>query len=134
MAWIRFLALCPMAINDILEYFNIVLLSYKPANLLTITFDLFFLLSGTIILIFLLFDKFHKNLTYFINLLRYSKRATVYSGFLSIIVFWVCTLNFNAHYQSDIIPMFIAMLIMIVIGYSITSSNKDMMLEANIKN
>ncbi len=171
-AWIRFLALCPMAIIDILAYFNIVLLSYKPANLLTITFDLFFLLSGTIVLILLLFDKFPKNLTYFIitfdycfillsilfdptvskekisigwvalvgpifffiiNLLRYSKKATVYSGFLSIIVFWVCTLNFNAHYQSDIIPMFIAMLIMIGIGYSITSSNKDMMVEANAK-
>jgi len=40
-AWIRFLALCPMAIIDILAYFNIVLLSYKPENLLTITFDLF---------------------------------------------------------------------------------------------
>jgi adenylate cyclase len=171
-AWIRFLALCPMAIIDILAYFNIVLLSHKPANLLTITLDLFFLLSGTIVLILLLFDKFPKNLTYFIitfdycfillsilfdptvskekisigwvalvgpifffiiNLLRYSKSATVYSGSLSILVFWVCTFNFNVHNQSDIIPRFIVMLIMIGIGYSITSSNKDMMMEANAK-
>lgn len=171
-AWIRFLALCPMSIIDILAYYDIVVLTGKPASFLTITLDLFFLLSGTIVLVLLLFDKFSKYLTYFIiffdysfvllsilfdpsvskekysigwvalvgpifffiiNLLRYSKRATILAGSLSILVFLICIFYFNVHQQNDIIPMFIAMLIMIGIGYSITSSNKDMMVEANAK-
>ncbi|MCB1179905.1 MAG: adenylate/guanylate cyclase domain-containing protein [Leptospiraceae bacterium] len=171
-AWIRFIALCPMAFLDLLAYLNIIQFTEIPPNLITIALDFFFVLSGATVLILLIKNKFPKFLTYlvltfdysfvllsilfdptvsketymiswvalvgpiffyFINLLRYSKQATIYAGFLSIVVYLVCVIHFNAYDRGDFIPMLIVMITMLGMGYSITSSNKEMMIEANTK-
>ncbi|MCB1193238.1 MAG: adenylate/guanylate cyclase domain-containing protein, partial [Leptospiraceae bacterium] len=69
---------------------------------------------------------------FLINLLRYSKAGTIYAGFLSIIVFWGISFYYNTA-AVDVFSMSIALAIILFIGYSITTSNKLMMVEANTK-
>ncbi|WP_223111664.1 adenylate/guanylate cyclase domain-containing protein [Thiospirochaeta perfilievii] len=63
---------------------------------------------------------------YLINLLRYSKASTIYSGFLSIIIFVGVSLYFKVPIV-EIIPLLFAQVVILLIGYSITS--KKMMME-----
>lgn len=69
---------------------------------------------------------------YYLNLLRYSKYGTIYSSLLSLIFFtWIYFSSTQT--EIDIIPMYFGLLIMLYIGFSITSSNLTMMEEANTK-
>ncbi|MGL1891841.1 MAG: adenylate/guanylate cyclase domain-containing protein [Spirochaetaceae bacterium] len=69
---------------------------------------------------------------YLINLLRYSKASTIYAGILSVIIFLSVSIYFNAA-TDEIISLLFAQIVLLLIGYSITSSNKKMMIEANTK-
>ena len=69
---------------------------------------------------------------YLINLLRYSKEGTIFAGSLSIFVFYAVTLHFNVP-PIIIFQVSIAFFIVLLIGYSVTISNKKMMIEANTK-
>ncbi|MDX2469263.1 MAG: adenylate/guanylate cyclase domain-containing protein [SAR324 cluster bacterium] len=69
---------------------------------------------------------------YLINLLRYSRSGTIIAGTLSIVVFY--TLNFYFGVPASIIfQVSIPLFLILLIGYSITISNKKMMVEANAK-
>ncbi len=63
---------------------------------------------------------------YLINLLRYSKSGTIYAGILSFIVFNGINLYFNIK-VSYYFNINIALLVILFIGYSVTTSNKKMM-------
>ena len=69
---------------------------------------------------------------YFINLLRYSKEGCLFSGFLSALVFYSVCFYFGVP-TAIIFQVSIAFFIVLLIGYSITISNKNMMIEANAK-
>lgn len=66
---------------------------------------------------------------YFINLLRYSLISTIYTAILSIVIF----LGISFYFQVDIMPIFIVLIIILFIGYSITWANRKMLVEANTK-
>jgi class 3 adenylate cyclase len=68
---------------------------------------------------------------FLLNLIRYSKSGTIYSGILSIVLLTASSLNQGN--ASDLFPMIVSLLMMLFIGYSITASNKKMMVEANTK-
>ena len=69
---------------------------------------------------------------FYLNLLRYSKAGTIYSATLSLILFSVISFS-SPMSDIDIIPMYLASVIMLYIGYSLTVSNLAMMEEANTK-
>lgn len=69
---------------------------------------------------------------YLLNLLRYSKEGTIFSGILSVIIYLGVGLNYQLP-TFDIITLLFPLLIILIIGYSVTSSNKTMMVEANTK-
>lgn len=69
---------------------------------------------------------------YLINLLRYSKEGTIFAGILSEVVFLSVCIYFNTPFD-EIFAINIALFILLSIGYSITISNKKMMVEANTK-
>lgn len=69
---------------------------------------------------------------YLINLLRYSKEGTIFAGILSEVVFLSICIYFDTPF-ADIFAINIALFLLLSIGYSITISNKKMMVEANTK-
>ncbi len=71
-------------------------------------------------------------LFYLLNLLRYSKASTIFTGFLSIFIYLGVCLYFKIPIV-EIMNLFIAQIIILVIGYSLTSANKKMMIEADTK-
>lgn len=116
-------------------------LHFKYIKFLTITLDY------SIILLFLVLDPtvpreggsiywsgFVASIfLYSLNLLRYSKVGTIYSGFLSIVILLLVGFVFNPGNFSEILPMFINLLMILLIGYLITTTNRKMMEEANAK-
>ncbi|NPV00486.1 MAG: adenylate/guanylate cyclase domain-containing protein [Brevinematales bacterium] len=68
---------------------------------------------------------------FLLNLIRYSKSGTIYSGILSVALLTASSLNQGN--ATDLFPMIVSLLMMLFIGYSITASNKKMMVEANTK-
>ncbi|OHD54682.1 MAG: hypothetical protein A2Y33_02560 [Spirochaetes bacterium GWF1_51_8] len=68
-----------------------------------------------------------------LNLLRYSKSGTIYSAALSILLLVLSSLNIHHEFAPDMFPMVVSFLMIAMMGYSITSSNKKMMVEANTK-
>lgn len=71
-------------------------------------------------------------LFYLINLLRYSREGTIFAGILSILVYLGICIFFQIA-PSSIVNVLTPLVLIIYIGYSITSSNKKMMVEANTK-
>lgn len=69
---------------------------------------------------------------YLINLLRYSKEGTIFAGILSEVVFLSVCIYFDTSFD-EIFAINIALFIILSIGYSVTISNKKMMVEANTK-
>lgn len=69
---------------------------------------------------------------YLINLLRYSREGTIFAGILSILVFNGICIYFSVAPEL-ILQVGIALLLILIIGYSVTVSNKKMMAEANTK-
>ena len=65
---------------------------------------------------------------YLINLLRYSKSGTIYAGILSLLVFNGINIYFQIAF-SDYFNINTALLVILYIGYSVTTSNKKMMNE-----
>lgn len=82
---------------------------------------------------FILAQAFAALYIYFINLLRYSKAGTIYSAFLAVVMFAVMNYFFNVNHQYMIIPMSLALFMMLYLGYSLTNSSVQMMIEANTK-
>ncbi|MEM7182396.1 MAG: adenylate/guanylate cyclase domain-containing protein [Spirochaetota bacterium] len=70
---------------------------------------------------------------FWINLLRYSREATLYAMFLSLIIYWSVVLYLDAFSKTDVIPMFSVLCILLFIGYTLTNTSKRMMLEASTK-
>lgn len=68
-----------------------------------------------------------------LNLLRYSKSATIFSGVLSLILYIGLCYNLPAGPEVDLPRMIVVLGIFIFIGYLITDSNIKMMKEANTK-
>ena len=69
---------------------------------------------------------------YLINLLRYSREGTIFAGILSVLVYIGICFYFHIA-PATIFNLVIPLVLIIYIGYSITSSNKKMMVEANTK-
>jgi len=72
-------------------------------------------------------------LFYTINVLRYSKAATIYSGILVVVIFIMVIFVFEVANDPNLAPLIISMLLFIFIGYAITISNRKMIIEANTK-
>ncbi|MBM9545837.1 adenylate/guanylate cyclase domain-containing protein [Leptospira sp. 201903074] len=70
---------------------------------------------------------------FLLNLLRYSKSGAIYSSVLSISLFLGLTTYYNNGDAENIIPMHLNLVLMLLIGYSITSASRKMMEEANTK-
>ena len=70
---------------------------------------------------------------YIISLLRYSKSASIYSGALFVVSLIWEIIKFQAYQDPNIVPLFISILIIILIGYYITMSNRKIIEEANTK-
>ena len=71
--------------------------------------------------------------SFLLNLLRYSKPGAIYSSILTIALFLGVTNYYNNGDAENIFPMLFNLLMMLLIGYSITSSSRKMMEEANTK-
>ena len=71
-------------------------------------------------------------LFYLINLLRYSREGTIFAGILSVLVYIGICFYFNIE-TATTVNLVIPLVLIIYIGYSITASNKKMMVEANTK-
>ncbi|MBK8397153.1 MAG: adenylate/guanylate cyclase domain-containing protein [Leptospiraceae bacterium] len=82
---------------------------------------------------FIMAQVFASVYIFFINLLRYSKAGTIYSAALALIMFAVMNYWFNVNHKYMILPMSIALLMMLYLGYSLTMSSVKMMIEANTK-
>lgn len=70
---------------------------------------------------------------FLLNLLRYSKSGAIYSSILSISLFLGVTTYYNNGDAENLIPMHLNLILMLLIGYSITSASRKMMEEANTK-
>lgn len=70
---------------------------------------------------------------YMINLTRYSVGATIYATVLSIALFLGIVLFTDARDDPNVLPISVPFALFLMIGYSITASNKKMMIEANTK-
>lgn len=67
------------------------------------------------------------------NLIRFSKSATLYSGFLSVL-FFLCLIFFSDKgFVPETLPILISLIMLIMLGYYITTTNANMMREANTK-
>ncbi|MDX1960972.1 MAG: adenylate/guanylate cyclase domain-containing protein [Leptospiraceae bacterium] len=70
---------------------------------------------------------------FIINLLRFSKAGTIYSGILAILLLGsVALLNPNSVSQ-EFFLFFMNMVLILIVGYLITQSNLSMLVEANTK-
>ena len=69
---------------------------------------------------FIMAQVFASVYIFFINLLRYSKAGTIYSAALALIMFAVMNYWFNVNHKYMILPMSIALLMMLYLGYSLT--------------
>jgi len=77
--------------------------------------------------------SFTASIVFFlINLLRYSRQGTIFAGLLSIIVYLGVCFHFSV-LPEEIINVGVPLILIIFIGYSITTANKKMMIEANTK-
>ena len=70
---------------------------------------------------------------YMINLTRYSLGATVYATVLSAVLFLGIIFLTDARHDPNAFPISLPFATILLIGYSITASNKKMMIEANTK-
>ncbi|HNF27346.1 MAG TPA: adenylate/guanylate cyclase domain-containing protein, partial [Leptospiraceae bacterium] len=70
---------------------------------------------------------------FFMNLLRYSRTGTLYSSILTLALFTGVSFHYNQGEAENLVPMFFNLIMMLLIGYSITSSSRKMMEEANTK-
>lgn len=68
-----------------------------------------------------------------LNLLRYSKSGAIYSSTLTIALFLGVSSYYNNGEAENLIPMLFNLILMIFIGYFLTSSSRKMMEEANTK-
>lgn len=116
-------------------------LNLKYLKFIIITFDYAFL---TIILIFdptipktgsiMVWIAFSAPLFwFFINLLRYSKEGTIYAAFNSVVLYVGILLYTDSYRDETALQIGVVLLMILFIGYSITKSNKEMMIEANTK-
>lgn len=70
---------------------------------------------------------------FLLNLLRYSKAGSVYSSLLSAGLFFGVSSYYNRGDAENLIPMLFSLVMMLLIGYSITASSRKMMEEADTK-
>lgn len=70
---------------------------------------------------------------FLLNLLRYSKSGAIYSSVLSVSLFIGVTTYYNNGDAENIIPMLLNLVLLLLIGYSITAASRKMMEEANTK-
>ncbi len=68
-----------------------------------------------------------------LNLLRYSKFTTIFSGIMSLLLYIGICYNLPSDANVDLPRMIVVLIIFIFIGYLITDSNMKMMKEANTK-
>jgi adenylate cyclase len=68
-----------------------------------------------------------------LNLLRYSKSGAIYSSILTIVLFTSVTYYYDNGDAENLVPMLFNLILMLFIGYFITSSSRKMMEEANTK-
>ena len=68
-----------------------------------------------------------------LNLLRYSKSGAIYSSILTVALFTSVTSYYNNGDAENLAPMLFNLILMLFIGYFITSSSRKMMEEANTK-
>lgn len=68
-----------------------------------------------------------------LNLLRYSKSGAIYSSILTIVLFTSVTSYYDNGEAENLVPMLFNLILMLFIGYFITSSSRKMMEEANTK-
>ncbi len=68
-----------------------------------------------------------------LNLLRYSKSGAIYSSILTISLFIGVSSYYNNGEAENLTPMLFNLILMIFIGYFLTSSSRKMMEEANTK-